>query len=338
MTDRLESSPARLAGRLTRRFAGRALLGALALIGAVWVGRLFLTALEDLDEPMPPLSFTLVGATVCLCGTSVASALAYWTLLRGDGCTPDRRPALRAFFVAQLLRYLPGRIWGIVYQVASTRPNTRSAIIRANVDFMLVATLVNASICTALAGTSLGWSAIVTWGVPFVSASVFGLRLVPSVARVAPLLLLRLAPGIAGRTGVLTLAPRSPVTMATAGACMFLALVSYAFAWTGLGAAHPAFTDVPMLQLGALYALSSIVGMLAFVSPGGIGVREGSFVALGLGTASPEVLALLAVLFRVATFGCEALVACIAIVAFRTRRPGAVAVTKKPCPEAIRHE
>src|SRR5262249_34876439 len=77
-----------------------------------------------------------------------------------------------------------------------------------------------------------------------------------------------------------------------------LSLAPYLLAWYGLGHVFPTLAQEPMLALGASYVVGWAAGVVVFVTPGGLGVREAVFMLVSPPVAR-EALALLAIFARV---------------------------------------
>lgn len=195
---------------------------------------------------------------------------AWRTVLAGWGESLPRWAAARIWFLANLGRYVPGKVWSIAglvvlasRQGVATWAATAGAVVMQAIGFGTALGLVAALVPGSAPALRLGLGGVlvvatlvaVTWG-PAV-----GLlrRLHPKLAEVRPLSL-----------------------GAVAGATVLSGL-----AWTTYGAAFWAMSrglgQAAVLTLGeatGIFALGYIVGLLAVFAPGGAVVREAVFLAL----------------------------------------------------------
>lgn len=210
------------------------------------------------------------------------------------------RHAARMLFVAQILRHIPGRIWGIAYLVAETRSDIPStAMVRANLDTMLYAIYFSALVAVSLVGG-------VAWGAPlalalFLVGSIllavavrfdwFGHVLV-AVAKVVP----GRVQSLAGRLLLERRMPWSSAIMIVV--CVALSWVCYLTVWWMFPRIFPVLEDVNIWLLCASYAAAWFIGYVSMITPSGLGVREASFFAFAGTLTSLPNLAFLAVFVR----------------------------------------
>jgi glycosyltransferase 2 family protein len=185
------------------------------------------------------------------------------------------------YFVAQLMRHLPGRFFGFAYQIAATRETVPAMKwVGANAAFMainLVAGFVIAAgfvvghraplagVLVALAGAALGlliWTKALLSRIERFAAK----RRFPLAAKIA-----QLASMLAGVT---------PRTRAIVVAEIAAGWLIYFAAWGFYIGAYPAMTFADGVRMCALYSLAWLAGYLSFVAPSGLGVRELVFAAL----------------------------------------------------------
>ena len=271
----------------------RALLG-LALLAAVAYrfGR-------DLSRPelylQPPrLGWLALSGLLYLAALSL-SALYWHRLLHRAGTSPPRLACLRAYFVSQLAKYIPGKAWTVVLRVALVRRHGVGAALGAVTTFVEVLTLMAsgallAALLFAIAGPTADvgnlWPAVVDlvhldlspghpidrWPLVVLSLAFAAVTLGP----LAPALFNRLVGKVATRFGGAV--PRLQtmwllegavwavpawLLMGLATACAFQATPGSELPWTGLLFA----------RLTAVVGLSYVAGFLVG-TPGGLGVRE----------------------------------------------------------------
>jgi hypothetical protein len=242
--------------------------------------------------------------------------VAVWRMtLAGFGVDAPFRPLARAWFIANLGRYIPGVVW----------------------QFLSLAQLGPAAgLSPVVAVTSL----LVQMGFLFLSALLLGVYFIPPEAAgflspalpalrwAAPVALLLVHPRVI-RTVLelvsrVTRRPMLPWNGSWAGGVKLLLLA--ALTWAMYGVAFYlfllAFVDVPASTIPALTAMNAlawVVGYLVFFAPGGLGYKELALAAL-LATVVPRPVAFaLAVAARLWTVAGELLPA-----AFLLRRGAAV--------------
>ena len=124
------------ATNLTRLWLSRAILAT----GVVWIVVIFAQEFANLrtnfaiDSP-GWLVYTFLAGCIAL----LLTVPIFRTMLRThSGLDISPQYAGRLLFVAQILRHLPGRFWGVMYLVNETHNRFGAAsMVRANVDFML---------------------------------------------------------------------------------------------------------------------------------------------------------------------------------------------------------
>ena len=189
--------------------------------------------------------------------------------------------AARIWFVSNLGKYLPGKVWSIAAMGVMARQQDVSPVAAAG-----------SSILIQLVTVATGIALVLVTGIRAVDqptlAIVVGVILAAGIATM-PALLPRLARVAAGLTGKAIEVPPVPVSslwIAVAGS--LLSWIAYGLAFKlfvvgVLGGAAGATTSYI-----AVYAASYIIGFLALFAPGGVVVRESALVAgmvrLGLAT------------------------------------------------------
>jgi uncharacterized membrane protein YbhN (UPF0104 family) len=200
---------------------------------------------------------------------------AFWVrLLRSQGVPVSAYVGLRAYFVSQFGKYVPGNVWVIGIRVAMLgSPGTKLAV---------GVTATYETLASMAAGALLGVLLLPYLGVlpSVVSGNVVllgGIAALPIVLGVLNRLAVRVA--ARGRGPDAPPLPSPPILLLGQG------LLHGACGWCLLGlslglvvravAPHPPSWDLPT-YLGdlAAVALSYVVGFVVLVAPGGIGVRE----------------------------------------------------------------
>ena len=208
--------------------------------------------------------------------------------------------AARLLFAAQILRHLPGRIWGMVYLVNETRITIPPvAMIRANIDFMLYSMvfclLVSAFLIVGVAVDPAVATILVVFGISIVAAALrkdwMG-KLILFVFKFAPARAAKYAEAVK---------PHEPLPWIKVGILMVLFVLVwcvYLSIWWALTKTFRALEDINIWLLCASYMIAWVGGYLAMITPGGLGVREASFIALASKITSLPNLTFLAVFIR----------------------------------------
>lgn len=180
-----------------------------------------------------------------------------------------------AYLQAQLVRYLPGKVWGLVYQSRRIQDShDAGTVVLANLWQMLVTNVLALGVIVGMFGTHwLGaWSAVL-----FMVA----VAVVEGVHR-APSLRDRPFAWLAARAPALGLTAPARAAMSDRWVATAILMAEWIFFFLGfvvlLGAQL-----VPMdaILLGAWYGAASILALAAFVVPAGLAVREAIFVSSG---------------------------------------------------------
>jgi uncharacterized membrane protein YbhN (UPF0104 family) len=232
-----------------------------------------------------------------------ASAIVFGLLVDARG-TSGRLvfSAAGYYLVSQAIKYVPGRVWGLAYQIER---------LQQAVGAVSAAT---ASITHLIIGLI---SSLLVLGV-----AIGGQLLVPLAGFV--LLAVWVARGGIGpyvRRGGSVPPSAARFTLVVAGVslewCCYLAAVAVLCAALGAGDRW--------LMMGALYAVAWLLGSLVVLVPGGLGVREGGFVTLGpfAGIATGELVGF-ALVARFIFSGAELLTAGVAAAMLARQVPSTV--------------
>jgi uncharacterized membrane protein YbhN (UPF0104 family) len=264
--------------RINRAMAWRAakiVLAAAVLAGVGWQFTKILRRDELWQEPIRP-NYGGLAAAALLYVLAFGCWGSYWfRLVRGFG---DRLPLLagiQAYFVSQLGKYIPGKALVIVLRVALARTCGVRVSVAAitslyeTLTMMAAGALLGAILLPWLKSdqSDLGWKALILLGIA-------GVPILPGVfnrvaARaVKPFLPTDAAPMPKLRTSTL-------LTGLVQGACGWFALGGSLLAL--IGALRPELMPISVtswLVCTAYVAVSYVVGFIALVAPGGLGVRE----------------------------------------------------------------
>ena len=224
--------------------------------------------------------------------------------LRAWGVRLPFGQAARLWFVANLGRYIPGKIWGLGTMAVMARQRNVApvAALGSSITVMGIGMISGFAVVVATGAGVIDAVFSRWWGFAAPPGAVAGAALVALVALAAtPLIVPRLIRmvGRSGRPEIVApeLSPRSVWLVAVGTAASWI-LYGIAFSWFVRGILGVAAGGAAGYI--AVYTASYLLGLIALI-PGGIGVREGGLVlgleALGLATA-PEAL-LLAVTSRI---------------------------------------
>ncbi len=219
---------------------------------------------------------------------------------RVAGERSSRRTGLPIYLQAQIVRYLPGKVWGIVYQSQRMSGTHRaSEVVIANLWQMATTNALAAGLVVALMLAfrySHAWLLLL---VPVI-ASVEWMHRHPAIESWMLKQLSRFLPRLAPLTSSRPLPPMPWKGTALLCSEWIFYFASFAIMLHGLA-------DWPeRLLLGTWYGGASILALAAFVVPAGIAVREAIFVAApGLTGADAATLAVTATLARLVFLGAE---------------------------------
>jgi uncharacterized membrane protein YbhN (UPF0104 family) len=199
-----------------------------------------------------------------------------------------RSQAFRLQYIAALARNLPGRFFGVAYQIAVTRQ-------QLPVSHLLLAQTLLAVIALFLAAAI---AAAILVGAFSIAASMLILLLMLPVFAICMMVSLRLSQRLAnarvrGRVfnALVTLAQaQQKLGILTALHVLVVAALGWALylaAWACIGVAHPDLDAYGGLRLAAFYSLAWLLGFVALITPSGLGVREASFLVLAAEFPAP---------------------------------------------------
>lgn len=241
----------------------------------------------------------LLGATAMISSCTVGSALSFYLLARARATVPlQLGPTLYLHLTANLMRHLPGRFVGVAYQAALPLPGLTSAdMVRINVVQVMAGLAGNAFMGT---GIVLFCSGSALAGV-LIAAATLPIMLTILTLRVpAPLRRWLLVHGPAKARALLgdvdSTAP--PLELCAAALVQVAAWVPYLLGWHWLGHVFSPLEREPMVLLAASYSVAWVVGILTFITPGGLGVREAVFLLIAGGQVAREPLAFVTVFAR----------------------------------------
>jgi glycosyltransferase 2 family protein len=304
------------------RFAGwRAVLGAaLVLAAALFLGLTIARHWRELEEfTWQVRAMPLAASVVALAGALTYGVYVWKLVLDRFDHPPVRISALlRIWFLSNLARYVPGKIWQFVGAAELARlAGLSRAVILTSMVVQMSFTLLAAVLVSALVLLPGG----LPEGIPLL-----GLVALGTVA------LLLVHPALLNRALALVGRAFSKNVLGWRGRWRdgFLLLGLSVIGWILYGAAFALFIHSvagvgpeSVLPLAGVNALSFLVGYLVFLPPAGLGAREGVMAVLLRPFAPVAIAAVLAVLARLWTVAAELLAAGLVVLLTRSTPPPA---------------
>jgi hypothetical protein len=244
-----------------------------------------------------------------LCASCLLVAAAYFaatlawrhSLLLATGTCLDLRQAIALVNIAQLAKYLPGKIWfyAIQMHLLADRGCSKATVLSLNAIMLAslagsatVAGIVVLLLTRAALPPGLTLPLLIAATLAYVSVAASGSWLVD--------LLLRTANRLFGsQFAMLGIHPRAglPVHLLYLFSNLLFGVAGYA-AVLGIGATP----DVSLISpIAGSMLLSDIIGFMAFITPGGIGVREGVMYAMLKPVLDIRLCFMLPIAFRLVT-------------------------------------
>lgn len=260
---------------------------------------LTLAELREWQEVLArPRLIPLIAATLLLLAAYALSGLIWGGVVTGLG-GPRMSPgdAVSIFMIANMGRYVPGKIWSIAGMAALAKGHGVPVAVSATSAVVLQGVGLLAAGAIGLGAFAGGPAPLPRWGLAAAGVAAGLLLLVlavPSLFRAAVALWFRLV-----RT--------SPPANLTA-ALVLRWLLQVAGAWVAMGASFWIFAAslgmaLSPVHAGSAFAAAYVAGYLMLFAPAGVGVREGfliAFLAPALGSAPATVLAIAARLWMTA--------------------------------------
>lgn len=259
-----------------------------------------LTELRGVDPAFwtpDPLLFAL--SCVLLFAGYAASAAIWGRMVRElGGPRLGAAEAIRLFMIANVGRYVPGKIWQIAGLAALARGRGVPATVATGAAVLGQGIALVAATAVGLGAVLAGPPELARWG-PWaagIGAVAVALGLFPPVFRAVSTLWFRLA------------SARTPDALRSGHALRWLVLyvlnwILYAFAFWVL--ARSVGVTAPAVPVASSFAAAWVLGWIMIFAPAGIGVREGFLVALLTPHVGAGLSGALAVLARVWATGVE---------------------------------
>ena len=271
-----------------------------------WLSLIWIVLLVFREQPMEmnvyaPRSWLWLWASILTWTfATFHSAWVFQALLESQIASTIRFSyAARLLFVGQIIRHLPGRFWGLVYQLGEAGEKLPARILlRTNVDFMLLSlffAIIIPLVVLLYFHFGLGEALILGGGTLWImiwlmKRDYLGMGL----AILGRWLPESLSSYIIADVGSF------PVWKIIRICSYFLSQwFFYLLAWYLLGKALPGLENAPMLLLCAFYFIAWAIGFLSLITPSGIGVREAVFVFMSFSLIDPATLSYLAIFARI---------------------------------------
>jgi uncharacterized membrane protein YbhN (UPF0104 family) len=191
-------------------------------------------------------------------------------LLAGWGQRLGFWPGVRIWFLANLGRYVPGKVWSVAGLVVLTEREGVARWAAAASAVAVQAVGVGTAAALVAAATPHAYSPVRVGG-----AALLGLGTIALLAWKGALARLGRRVGAGGEWRALP-----PGAVLAGSALTLLSWCVYGFAFWALGRGLGLPPSLPLGDAAGIFALGYIVGLLALFAPGGIGIREATFLAL----------------------------------------------------------
>jgi glycosyltransferase 2 family protein len=339
----IEPEVRRMARPRWKRLTIAAVKAAIAAVVLWAVGRHVLRTWGDLADHQSTLQLEPVGLAVAgllyLAGLS-AYGVFYESILRASA-TPIRLvPALRAYVVSHLGKYVPGKAMVVVMRAGLSMPFGARGSTAAIATFYETLVMMAAGGLVAAAGFAMaGDSGRVTFAMPGwgpVELSMYRLAALSGLG-LGLVMLVVVAPPVFGRLAGLISLPIPGVGREAlprlSGGLLAKGLAWSAIGWVLLGLSQlavvraiepPALAKLPHSDqvpvIVAAVALATVAGFVVAVMPGGLGVREGVLMTVLAPALGPDRSVVAALLLRLVWVAAELIAAAVLIPMFRPAR------------------
>jgi len=231
----------------------------------------------------------IAAASAIVLATYAALIQSWRVLMSGWGSTISFGTAVRIWTIANLGRYIPGKVWSVGALVVLAQREGANSIAAAGAALLGTAINIGAGMgVVALSGTAV----LNVLGAQYSLVAGVGSTLFVIGVLALPWLLPRLLALVASRRPGL-----EPPSRPLPNSAIWLSVTINVLSWVGYGAAFALLArgvlpDISgaMPTFVAIWTASYLVGYLFLVAPGGIGAREaalvGAMVALGVAVSA----------------------------------------------------
>lgn len=269
----------------------------LLILGLLFIAILIFHSWKEIQHILKETNPELfVLSILCAFTGNLILTILFRNSLRKYGCEITTCMTNKLFFYGQIAKYVPGKIWSIVFQKSLIeKAGTMRAILFSNIDLLAISMVINATIalCLILFNISLAFPLLIYVTGVIACIIVSRSRLISKLASAILMKFKQLEKDTPLHKNTLN---NMFITI-----CYSATWFSYLIAWFLVLSASFGLSIKESSVYIAFLCLSWIIGILAFFVPVGMGVREGVFIALAryAGIDAPlETLAAIAVITR----------------------------------------
>lgn len=247
----------------------------LVIIAIIYLGSLIIHQPFNNERLLGQLAISTFLLSLLPAVAMVFFAAAYHVLTVGrlSPNATSRIRVMKAYSVSQVVRYLPGKIWGIVYEANSlSREVSAKHVITANLMQALLTNLMAVGFSAIIIAFWLFQQVWILLLAPAVVIAIEFLHRKPLLERKAIALISRFL----SRSNEELVFP--PPLEFWATAMLILEWAAFVVVWWLLLNHELMINDI--LILSAYYAFASILSVAALAVPGGIAIREALFIGL----------------------------------------------------------
>ena len=282
-------------GRIGQRFSVF-----LLFLGTVWLAYILIGYVDSFSDVLPDSWASFLASLLLLSLSMVMPGFVFYRLLDEYHTGSNFwATSFNLYFAGQLLKYIPGKIWGIVYQVSHSDEISAWSITRVNVDQTIFSLLINVIFAVFILGVkevmpTLLAFILVSMGI--VTAFIYMLGGSHNVLRVVCKFSPRITiEDIEVKCGK-SLSWKAVLELAI---IQLVSVALFAASWHILANGYFGLKELDFVVLGMIYVIASAIGIVTMVTPAGLGVREASFVTLASSLTSINELAFIAVVARI---------------------------------------
>lgn len=256
---------------------------------------------------------------ICGCISSSVLILIFKKILsENSGVHYPLKKLVYIYFIGQLIRYLPGRFFGVLYQMNEIKSKIPPWIIlKANIEFMILSLILNFVFSGAM---------MVYYHYSFIKAFIFffvgviGVIIYFNYKIVERCLFVfrKMIPE-KGMCFLNKLFSNKVFSLRLCVNFILVYLISWIFylmGWESLKHVFPRFDNINMYLLCAHYTLAISIGIMSMITPGGLGVRETVFMLFVGETLSASILGFMSVFLRLWMMSIDLLLFIIAVLFF----------------------
>jgi hypothetical protein len=273
----------------------------------LYVGRVLQGQSADLRAAMATLSVTRLAIGLLLATFTLACPTLYHALVveRLTQIRGARGHIAAAYALSQLVRYVPGKVFGVLFEVNYLRGLvSANVLVVANTVQMLyqnAGTALFAVLIGAIFFSGSSWA----WGLSAIAIVVMFLAHRQGWIESILLWIAHKVPGLRGR---ITASVNPGHTALASTLLLALEWLFFIAMWCTLDLGTSQLT--PYVLLAACYAIASVLGALTIVMPSGLVVREGLFIWMAhMFGFEPAALVAYAALIRIWLTGADILTA-----------------------------